>query len=91
MAEIFRECEKSFQLTDVYTNVVLCRLRNVCSSPGRQVTVAAELYTTSLNICGSSEYNLLQISLLAARTFDVTPRFYQNLYILALYVLFIVL
>ena len=50
-------------------------------APGARLRV-----TMSLNICGSSEYSLLQITTLAARTSDVTTRFYQNLYVLILHV-----
>ena len=87
----FANVSKAFNYQTCKLMLCFFRLRMVCSSPGRRVTVAAELCMMSLNICGFSEYNLLQITLLAARTSDVTSRFYQNLYVLILHILFLLL
>ena len=44
---------------------LLLVLKQGCTNPGRQVAVATKLRTVARNVCGSSLWNLLHLTLLA--------------------------
>ena len=52
-----------------YTTLQSLWLNHVCTNPGRQIAVATALCLVSLNICGPSKRNVLNVIIPARRSF----------------------
>ena len=57
----------------------------VYTIPGRQVAVATKFCIMVFNVCGSSVWNLVLVTLMGAWNFQVVPRFLENFYTPLLY------
>ena len=73
-----RQCVTNKKTTVwIFIAVKIWNLMPGCTKPGHHVVVASKLWTVAPNICGSSTWNLLHVSLLAPKTRRWLPRFWK--------------